>query len=396
MILDLNNKNVGFRLICWALVLVFSSSVSPAFAAVPVLWAAVNKEVLEENYQIPVLNTTITQAVANLDDSCQDYKADTQSEHYLELKDHHQSQTMSHRFSDGTHLILLSHSEMEGNDQGQLLAFQLGSNMYDESNDIINNNLTMSMKSKVLISEKHPSGIEWLVPPNSPDWGYLITAAEEENQVRVDRFTSTGAHSYIGAFSPKELSEITDIWIVDRGYDHWIILHDMNGQQGEAWRAPTYALFQYATENEGTINLSALRWHNDYTTPETGCDKGLGQNAMVVKDSSDQWYVVHSYTEGNNLTFGDCGVNDGKNVVKAWQASFAGGKFQIVDPHLTEHDYVAQKNVGRSGSWLYAGADGAAGFRVNKQGRLVAFMGAQYAQPDPFDFKSSLRECRAP
>jgi hypothetical protein len=56
---------------------------------------------------------------------------------------------------------------------------------------------------------------------------------------------------------------------------------------------------------------------------------------------------------------------------------------------------VAQTTVGSSTLPDGRGADGAAGFRVSQDGRLVIYLGGQYAYNSWFDWKTAARECRS-
>ncbi|WP_077341857.1 hypothetical protein [Pseudocolwellia agarivorans] len=345
---------------------------------------------VNDHYIQPKLNKTIGNVLNSLGNSCQNFKADTESDHALEIGDHHQSFELSHQWSDGTHTAFIDHSETGNNDYGQILAFTMGTNMFDSSNDIVNSDKTMSLRDKLLITEQHPSGMAWLPAPRNSgrDRGYLFIASENENKVRVRGFSRTQNLGQTGTITQNELNQITDVWLAQRGNYTWLMLHNMNADKGVAYKALTSDLFQYNTSDEGNIDLNAFQINNNYRTPsDTGCGKSIGQNAQLVQDSSNKWYVVHSYTGGTV-----CGSNIGSNHVKAYQANFnSNGTFTV----STNNTPAAQATIGNASGPTDKGADGASGFRVTKDGRLVAYLGAQYAYSSFFNWKSSVRECRS-
>jgi len=342
-------------------------------------------------YQQPQLNLSIVQVLSNLADNCQEFVADTEIDHSIEISDHHQSFALSHQWSDGTHTAFISHSETGSDDEGQILAFKVTKGMYDENSDLIDNNETMSLEDKIYISEQHPSGIAWLPAPtvSARDRGYLLVASQYEQTVRFRKFTIDGDQGQVATFTQtdSDIEEITDVWMNRYKDDYWLILHDMDNAQGAAYKASVKDLFQYDTDNEGEIDISAFSYVNSYTSPSnTGCDKSLGQNAQLVEDSTSNWYIVHAYTDTT------CGANIGTNQVKAYPAYFNDdGTFSVA----TSNNPETSTSVGYSVSVTDEGADGAAGFRVTNDGRLVVYLGGQYSYSDWFDYKTYLKECRS-
>lgn len=340
-----------------------------------------------DNYIQPKLNSSITYAVNELENSCQSFRADTKRSHAFEVYDHHQSLEVSHAWSDGSRSIFISHSE---HNKGEIMSFAVPASAIDQSWDIFNKNAVFPLQSRIWISEKHPSGMAWLPAPTKTgrDRGYLLIASEKEKKLRVREFGKNGDLGHVGVLKPIDSFAITDVWVAVEGGYHWVILHGMNADSGVAYRASTHDLFQYGTENEGKIDLSALKFRNTYTSPSnTGCGKSLGQNAQLVQDEAGDWYVVHSFTDA-----APCGDNFGNNVVKAYPAAFKNGRFSV----STSNTPTVQEWVGFSASVESRGADGAAGFRVNKFGRLVALFGAQYSHLAWTSYRSRLEECRSP
>lgn len=340
-------------------------------------------------YKQPRLNSTITDALNTLGRSCQNFTLDTQRDHAFEIRDHHQSMTLSHRWSNGDALAFVSHSETGSGDYGQLLAFTVASSNF-KTGDLISRDKTMPLKHKIRITEQHPSGIAWLPAPKNSgrNSGYLFIASENERKVRIHQFTQNDHLGEVAVLQQNELSKITDVWLAEDGQYSWLVLHNMNNGKGAAYRALTSDLFQYQTHRQGELNIGAYNLQNQYQVPyKTGCGNSYGQNAQLVKDSTNNWFVVHTYT-GNRV----CGANMGSNVVKAYPVYFdANGTFRV----STNASPVAQVNVGSSQFPTTRGADGAAGFRVNHQGRLIVYFGAQYAYSSWFDWKSRVRECRS-
>ncbi|GLR70566.1 hypothetical protein [Agaribacter marinus] len=341
-------------------------------------------------YVQPKLNKPIGQVLSSLGNSCQDFKADTESDHALEISDHHQSFELSHEWSDGSHTAFIAHSETQGNDKGQILSFKMGSNMFNSGQDIVSSNKTMSLTNKLRITEQHPSGMAWLPAPTNSgrDRGYLFIASENQRKVRVNEYSRTGHLGLAGEITQNDLNKITDVWLAQVGNFTWLVLHHMGEDKGIAYKARTSDLFQVGTNNEGDIDLNAFNWTNRYSTPsDTGCGQSVGQNAQLVKDSTNKWYVVHSYTGGTI-----CGANIGSNRVKAYPAFFTGNQTFTVS---TNTNPAAQTTIGSSSGVTDEGADGASGFRVNKHGKLVAYLGGQYAYNSFFNWKTAVKECRS-
>lgn len=342
-------------------------------------------------YQQPRLNLSMVQVLSSLADSCQAFVADTEVDHSFEISDHHQSFALSHQWSNGTHTAFISHSETGSDDEGQILAFQVTESMFDPNQDLISGHETMPLEDKIYISERHPSGIAWLPAPtnSAKDQGYLLVASQYEKTVRFRKFTIDGDKGQVATLTQTDhkIEEITDVWINRHEDDYWLILHDMDNAQGAAYKASVADLFQYGTDNEGEINIRAFSYVNSYTSPSnTGCNKSLGQNAQLVEDSTGNWYIVHAYTDTT------CGANMGTNQVKAYPAYFNDdGTFSVA----TSPTPAASTSVGYSISVTDEGADGATGFRVTNDGRLVVYLGGQYASLDGFDYKTYLKECRS-
>ncbi|WP_102798129.1 hypothetical protein [Bowmanella denitrificans] len=341
-------------------------------------------------YVQPRLNTNIADALNTLGQSCQNFTLDTESDHAFEISDHHQSMTLSHRFSNGSALAFVSHSETGNGDYGQIMAFRVSASQFTNGSDLIGKDQTLPMTEKLFITEQHPSGIAWLPAPQQSgrDRGYLIIASENENKVRIRQFSQEGDEGEIATLANHPLGQITDVWLAQEGGNNWLILHNMNAGTGAAYKANTADLFQYGTSAEGELDINAFTLVNQYQSPaNTGCGKSVGQNAQLVKDSTNNWYVVHTYT-GENI----CGANSGNNIVKAYRAYFnADGTFSLA----TSTTPYAQTTVGSSSLPDGRGADGAAGFRVSEDGRLVAYYGGQYAYMSWFDWKTAVKECRS-
>ena len=373
------------RLVCFMSMCVSHSTVGNIIPA----WAGINSSITSDNYFQSKLNDTVENVVNNLENTCQNYLADTNASHQTEPLDHHQSQEVSHRWSNGDHTVFISHSE---HDEGEIIWFNMGANMYSEDDDIVNKHKTMAQKGLEQISETHPSGMAWIPAPTKTgrDRGYLFIASEEEGTVRIREFNKDHGHESIGTFVPIGVEDITDVWVLKRDYNTWVIVHDMNNAHGAAYRASTYELFQYGTVDEGNININALKYVNQYDSPKwTGCSKSLGQNAQVVQDSENSWYVVHSFTDSSA-----CGDGLGNNVVKAYPASFDNEQFLVSTESTEAHE---EEWVGYSASYDSRSADGASGFRVNKDGRLLAYFGAQFAHlSGGANYKTRLEECRSP
>lgn len=339
-------------------------------------------------YQQPKLKVTIQQALASLAQQCQDFTLDTESDHAFELYDHHQSFTLSHQWQDGSALAFVSHSETGRGDYGQIMAFTVNASDFIPGTDLIGHNRTFAMRHKQFITEQHPSGIAWLPAPANRDTGYLFIASENEQKVRIHQFSQDGSAIELPALEQTGLAQITDVWLAQQGDYNWLILHNMNAATGLVYRALTTDLFQFGKANEGELDIGSFHLINQYQAPaNTGCGKSLGQNAQLVKDSENRWYLVHTYT-GENI----CGANSGQNIVKAYPAYFhQDGSFNIsLNPTP-----IAQTVVGSSTLPDGTGADGAAGFRVSKDGRLVIYLGGQYAYLSWFDWKTRVRECRS-
>ena len=339
-------------------------------------------------YVQPKLNTTISDALQTLSQQCQDFTVDTESDHAFEISDHHQSFTLSHKWSDGSALAFISHSEMGNADYGQIMAFAVAAADFRSGTDLIGRNRTLPMLHKQFITEQHPSGIAWLPAPDQRDTGYLFVASENERKVRIHQFSKNGDAIEMAALEQNQLNQITDVWLAQQGEYNWLILHNMNAATGTAYRALTADLFQYGSLYEGELNINAFNFVNQYQSPlNTGCGKSLGQNAQLVQDSSSNWYVVHTYT-GDGI----CGANSGQNRVKAYPAYFnADGSFSVTSQNMP----FAQTVVGSSTLPDGRGADGAAGLRVSTDGRLVIYLGGQYAYLSWFDWKTRIKECRS-
>ena len=374
------------------------------------------------NYVQPKLNGSIEQVFATLG-NCQRFDVDTHSDHGFEKGDHHQSFVLSHRMSNGKALAFISHSEMGGTgvcatdavkatglfgtalnelgiisdkectgaEQGQILAFEVASGRFESENvDLINIDGIMPLKWKAKINEQHPSGIAWLPAPEERDYGYLFIASEEDKKVLVRKYSADHSFGEVASLPINHISTITDVWLAQEGGYDWMILHNMNDAEGEAYRAISLELF----DDAGELNFNAFQLVNHYQSPsETGCDKGLGQNAHLVKDSNDDWYVVHSYSIGNaGFPTGKCGVNGSNHKVKAYPASFSDAVGFSVSTDNNSH--TVETTIGHAHSGLtFPGGDGASGFQVTDDGRLVAYLGAQYSHKEGTDHRSRIKEC---
>jgi len=334
------------------------------------------------------LNSPIGQILQSLAANCQNFTLDTEQDHVFEISDHHQSMTLSHRWPDGSALAFVSHSETGNGDQGQLLAFKLAAQHFQSGTDVIGADVTLPLQHKIYFSEQHPSGIAWLPAAGVPERGYLLVASENQRKVRVHQFSQNGQTAELVGLEQQQLDQITDVWLAQQGEYQWLMLHNMNKATGSAYRAKTADLFQLGTPRQGELDLNAFRLINQYQSPaNTGCGKSLGQNAQLVQDSHQQWFVVHTYT-GETV----CGANSGQNIVKAYPAAFsAQGEFSV----STNPVPVAHTTVGSSTLPDGRGADGAAGFRVSQDGQLVIYLGGQYAYNSWFDWKTAARECRS-
>ena len=336
-------------------------------------------------YTQPKLNKPISQVVNSLGNNCQDFKVDTQNDHVFEISDHHQAFELSHKWSDGSHTAFIAHSETSSGDLGQILTFNASSNVFNNS-DEISSNATLPLRDKIRISEQHPSGIAWLPAPNDKDEGYLFIASENEIKVRVRKFNSTKDLGQSAELIQTELNKITDVWLAQVDNTTWLILHHMGEAKGVAYKADSERLFQYNTLQEGTIDIDAFQRVNAYNTAENTDCNSVGQNAQLVQDSNNNWFVVHSYTGGTI-----CGANIGANHINAYSVSFNNNTYFSVSTSTPE----AQTTLNNANGPTDPGADGASGFRVNENGQLISYLGAQYAYSSFFNWKSALRECRS-
>lgn len=333
----------------------------------------------------PKLNNPISQVLNSLGSNCQDFKVDTQSDHVFEISDHHQAFELSHKWSNGSHTAFIAHSETSSGDLGQILTFNASSNAFN-SNDEISSNSTLALRDKIRISEQHPSGIAWLPAPNNEDEGYLFIASENEIKVRVRKFNATTDLGQAAELQQTELNKITDVWLAQIDNTTWLILHHMGEAKGVAYKADSERLFQYNTPQEGIIDITAFERVNTYNTAKNTDCNSVGQNAQLVQDSNNNWFVVHSYTGGTV-----CGANIGDNHVNAYPVSFNNNTAFSVSTSAPAVKII----LGRANGPTDPGADGASGFRVNEGGQLIAYLGAQYAYSSLFNWKSALRECRS-
>ena len=331
----------------------------------------------------------VDKAIQEVGQSCKSFFLDTESDHAFEINDHHQSLTQSHVFSDGSILTFMSHSETGDGDYGQILVFK-GSPSQIDGLGLPKNNVRLALNRKIRITEQHPSGIAWLKMPSSinRDAGILVVASENEKKVRFHAFDSTSYRGEIATLLQNELDQITDVWLMQDSTDTWLITHNMNKGEGVAYRSNTSALFQQGTHNEGHLNVEAFTLINHYQSPlDTGCGKSLGQNAILAKDKSGSWFVIHLFT-GNGI----CGANNGDNILQAFRVSVSREEgFQI----YRNTPLAASAILGSTSTPFSAGADGAAGLFVDSTGGLVALLGAQYATLDWFDWQTSVKVCSA-
>ncbi|MBQ4859055.1 hypothetical protein [Pseudoalteromonas sp. MMG007] len=336
-------------------------------------------------YVQPKLNSSISQAFNSLANDCQDFKADTQNDHVFEISDHHQAFELSHKWSNGSHTAFIAHSETSSGDLGQILTFDAKQSVFN-NNDVIKSDTTLPLRDKIRISEQHPSGIAWLPAPNNKDEGYLFIASENEIKVRVRRFNSTSDLGQSAELIQTELNKITDVWLAQVDDTTWLILHHMGEAKGVAYKADSKRLFQYNTPQEGNIDINAFERVNSYQTAQNTPCNSVGQNAQLIQDNANNWYVVHSYTGGNI-----CGANIGNNQLSAYPVSFNDNTAFSV----STLEPAVQTTLGSAAGPTDPGADGASGFRVNENGQLIAYLGAQYAYSSFFNWKSALRECRS-
>lgn len=341
-------------------------------------------------WEQPRLNTTIRCALETLATSSKQYTAEMPAYTEFEIKDHHQSQEMSHRFSDDSRLVFISHSEVEGVDQaGKVFIHRSPASMWNLSADTIKTNAQMPRIGTIEMSEKHPSGLAWLPGPNNGDFGYLFVAGYE-HKIRIYKVFSDGTVSYWNNFIPEVLSNAGDVWLASIDGYLWMILYNANDGLGEAYRAAWTELMP----NPHGLHLSSFKPVNDadddgiadgFTIDSVGCaNERVGANAEIVQGLNGQYWVVNSYNDS-----GSCGAGFGNPTIEARRVRLgndASPKFEVDDdPEVTQVlPWVTD-------SWQPS-ADGAAGFRITPDGRLITMFGAQFS----FAGKSKLLEYRTP
>ncbi len=118
---------------------------------------------------------------------------DTKEEHsnplFTEGEDHHQGLARTHRLKDGSIYFFLTHSEMDEDDQGQLLQFR-----YDGPTDgahvVPTDPLTVAeMMDQQYLDERHPCDLCFLPDVDQEDAGYLFVAeSHDRHRVSVWRW----------------------------------------------------------------------------------------------------------------------------------------------------------------------------------------------------------------
>lgn len=354
------------------------AKLSPLFVTVSLL---IYTPVAYSTERFPVsLDLPISDAVDALNNQCTTFYADTQSDHSFEISDHHQSAEFSHTWPDGSKTLFISHSEMDSNDQGQILSFHAPASMF--SNDLIDQQRELKLVEKHYIDEQHPSGMAWLPSPIDAHHGVLVIASEENGELLFKHSDASGKITTTQTFVPNDVANITDVWAFEKDQQLWLIVHDMNHGRGAAYQANIDELFT----SDHQLDLTALHFNNHYQSPdETGCNKSLGQNAQVVRDSNNDWYVVHTYSDG---LF--CGINSGDIKIKAYSINFDSELFNINQDPVPS----VVKTLPYQSSFNGSGADGAAGFRISSQGKLTLILGEQFASLSGFNWRSALVECR--
>jgi hypothetical protein len=152
---------------------------------------------------------TATTLVDALDDIIADPEAaaslylDTKEEHsnplFTEGEDHHQGLARTHRLQDGSIHFFLTHSEMDEDDQGQLMQFR-----YDGPTDgahvVSTDPLTVAvMTDQLYLDERHPCDLCFLPDVEHQDAGYLFVAeSHDRHRVSVWRWEPSASLTSLG------------------------------------------------------------------------------------------------------------------------------------------------------------------------------------------------------
>ncbi|MGY3688018.1 hypothetical protein [Vibrio coralliilyticus] len=352
----------------------------------------------------PKLNTTIYRAVNEMENKCSNYSIDTTSNEQFEFKDHHQSQAISPKWKNNNITISISHSETDSGDKGKFFFSTVKPENQNSEGVLVGDDEIYPVFSQET-TEQHPSGITWfdkdLGSSDKVEYAYSVSANENSGIIQFREFDNGTPTGIIHDFKLDNFGSLTDIWFAIHDGAYYMIAHDMNHGIGNVYIIDPNAFQNNSTQLKsdfvnslskkshriGTVTTSSyISLKGSYTSPtDTGCGKSLGQNAELVMDSQENWYVVYSFTD----SFA-CGDNMGNNVVKAYPASFdENGNFSIGgDATVTVEEWVGYSAGGTS-----RGADGAAGFKVTPSGVLVGLFGAQFSGLSNFDYRTTLELC---
>ena len=165
--------------------------------------AATNRCVYPQSFTTAMpLNDTLDAIVANQATAASFY-LDTKEEHsnplYTEGEDHHQGLARTHRLKDGSIYFFLTHSEMDEDDQGQLMQFR-----YDGPTDgahvVPTDPLTVAaMTDQQYLDERHPCDLCFLPDVGHEDAGYLFVAeSHDRHRVSVWRWEPGASLTSLG------------------------------------------------------------------------------------------------------------------------------------------------------------------------------------------------------
>jgi hypothetical protein len=206
---------------------------------------------------------------------------------HTEEEDHHQGLARSHKLSDGSVCLFLTHSETDEGDQGSLSSYRFGGPTEGE-HVLTTDPLTVAPRQQiVMLDEQHPSDLVFLPDVNDHDSGYVfITQEYDRHVVSCYRWDPAAGLVLTGDLPhgfPAEgpmfvfLDRVDDTFYLGVASSHW--------GWGQLLAARDCDLFPGCAA--GSLELAAFRPEGMFPFPVLGASQ-----VKLVRDASGVWSLL--------------------------------------------------------------------------------------------------------
>lgn len=224
---------------------------------------------------------------------CARFYLDTKKEHsnpgWREGRDHHQGLARTHRLSDGSVYLFLTHSELDDGEQGQLMQFRYAGPL-DGGHVVETHPMTVALLTEqTYLDDQHPSDLTFLPDVNDEDSGYLFVTESHNTHRLLVYFWKPGEHlSILGSIFQGFPADEPGFVFLDR-VDDVFYLGISGSSIGRLYTAKAELLFPECTK--GSMNIEAF----SPATPESmfivpSLD-GASQTKLI-RDSLGDWYLL--------------------------------------------------------------------------------------------------------